>query len=55
MDNKISDRNRHILGYVSNELSMVLPTLFDYMMVDEIRHMRILVEFRDVIQKDSAD
>ena len=52
--NKLPDRNRHILGYGSNELSIDIPMLFACTVVDEIKHMKPLVEFRNVIQKSST-
>ena len=52
--NRLQDRNRHILGYGSNELSIDIPTLFACMIIDEIEHMKPLVEFRNVIQKSST-
>jgi len=42
-------RNWFILGYVNNALSQVIPTLFTFMIVDEIEHMKNLVEQRYVI------
>jgi len=53
--NRLQDRNRHILEFVSNELSMDVPTLFACMFIDEIKHLRTIVGFRDAIQKNSAD
>ncbi len=55
MDNKLSDRNRHLLRCRSSESLIDIPTLFAYMIVDEIKHMRSLTEFRDAIQKNSTD
>jgi len=44
---KLPERNRHILGYGSNEPVVDIPTLFGYMIVDEIKHMRIIAEIKD--------